>query len=231
MSSDIVGYQGITVTAGKLHCVGLQFGDVGADGELSISSLATSNISAGLWESMSTDAPCIMIYNGSSYDYYYYISDAGENYDETGWADGDGNIVTATEPVGSGLWLRIPEGMAENGKITEAGKVESADTVTLTISQGLTLGSNPYPMSLDMSKVTTVGLAPGLWETMSTDAPCLMIYNGSSYDYYYYISDAGENYDETGWADGDGNLVTTVASAGEAFWLRTSSTGTLTFSK
>ena len=85
-----------------------------------------------------------------------------------------------------------------------------------------------------MSKVTTSGLVAGVYDTMDTDAPCIMIYNGVGYDRYYYISDA---YDAggnpvTAWADAGGDAVTgDIAEVGEAFWVRSGSAGTLTIAK
>jgi hypothetical protein len=69
---------------------------------------------------------------------------------------------------------------------------------------------------------------------MNTDAPCIMIYDGAGgYEYYYYISDAfdADENEVTAWADPYGNAVTgEIAEAGEAFWARSATAGTLTFS-
>ena len=105
-----VGYSTQDVTGGKLYCIGLQFGDVGVSGDLaSIAKLATSGITPGAYDTMETDAPCIMIYNGVGYDCYYYISDAfdaGGN-EVTAWANGLGDAMTGTlAKVGEAFWVR-----------------------------------------------------------------------------------------------------------------------------
>ena len=96
-SANVVGYSTQDVTGGKLYCVALQFGDVGASGDVaSIAKLTTSGVTAGAYDTMETDAPCLMFYNGVAYDYYYYISDAfdaGGN-EVTAWADPGGDAVT-----------------------------------------------------------------------------------------------------------------------------------------
>ena len=58
-----------------------------------------------------TTAPQILVQKatGAGYDNYYYLNDAYiEETDSTqkGWADSDGNFVSATIPVGTGFWMK-----------------------------------------------------------------------------------------------------------------------------
>jgi len=232
-----VGYATQEIAGGKLSCVALQFADVGGDGDVaSIAKLATTGVTPGVWATMESEAPSILIYNGVGYDYYYYISDAydAENNTVTAWSDAGGNeAVNAMKTLGTGLWLRVPAESCDTGVLTQAGQVNDAATSTIDIDVGLTLAANPYPTALNLSKVTTVGLTPGEWATMESAAPCIMIYNGVGYDYYYYISDAydAENNTVTAWSDAGGNVVTDdIATTGKAFWARSTTAGTLTFS-
>jgi len=229
VSSDIVGYNTQSITGGKLNCAAFQFTGIGSK-NATLANLSTTGLTPGEYESMNTDAPCVMIYNGIGYDNYYYISDAGDNFDETAWADADGNVAGEVGIPSTGFWLRIPEATCTDGTLTESGAVDTDATTTISIASNLTLAGNPYPAALNMSKVTTTGLVPGEYDTMNTDAPCIMIYNGVGYDNYYYISDAGDNFDETAWADADGNVAETIAAPGAGFWLRSSTVGSLTFS-
>ena len=234
VSSDIVGYNTQSIQGGKLSCVALQFLDVGSDDVSSLSKLSTDGLSAGVYDTMNTDAPCIMIYNGVGYDFYFYISDAydAEGNEVTAWADTNGDAVSGEQPLGTGFWLRIPEATCESGTLTQSGAVCTDATTTIAIAHGLTLAGNPYPTAMNMSKITTTGLAAGVYDTMNTDAPSLMIYNGVGYDFYFYISDAydAEGNEVTAWADTNGDAVTgEIAGAGEAFWLRSTSEGTLMF--
>ena len=236
-SQNIVGYSTQAIAGGKLSCVALQFADVGGNSAVaSIANLSTSGLTAGVYDTMETDAPCIMIYNGVGYDYYFYISDAydAEGNVVTAWADGSGDALAAEKTLGTGFWLRIPAATCSTGSLVESGEVSSAATTTIGIAAGLTLAGNPYPTAMNMSKVTTSGLTAGVYDTMETDAPCIMIYNGVGYDYYFYISDAydAEGNVVTAWADGSGDAVTgDIADAGKAFWARSSTAGTLTFSR
>ena len=70
-----MGYATQEIAGGKLSCVALQFADVGGDGDVaSIAKLATTGVTPGVYDTMETGAPCIMIYNGVGYDCYYPIN-------------------------------------------------------------------------------------------------------------------------------------------------------------
>ena len=87
--------------------------------------------------------------------------------------------------------------------------------------------------SASIADIATSGLTAGVYDTMDTDAPCIMFYNGVGYDYFYYISDAydADGNTVTAWADGNGDAaVGGIADAGKAFWARSATAGKLTFS-
>ena len=234
VSSDIVGYATQSIAGGKLNCAALQFAGIGSE-NATLANLSSAGLTPGVYDSMETEAPCIMIYNGVGYDYYYYISDGDdgtERFDLTGWTDDGGNLAGEVGIPSTGFWLRIPAATCTEGTLTEAGVVENDATATVTIAAGLTLAGNPYPKALDLSAVVTTGLVAGVYDSMETEAPCIMIYNGVGYNYYYYIADGDdgtERFDLTGWTDDGGNLVDVVAPAGVGFWLRSASAGSLTF--
>ena len=235
-SANVVGYATQKIIGGKLSCVAYQFADVGANEDFaSIATLSTTGLTAGQFETMETEAPCIMFYNGSTYDYYYYISDAynAEGNEVTAWAIPAGDVATDTKKLGTGFWLRVPEATCTEGTLTAAGQVGTGSTKTVNIDQGLTLVGNPFPTAANLSKVETTGLTAGQFETMETEAPCIMVYNGSTYDYYYYISDAynADGNEVTAWANPAGDAVIDgITVTGEAFWVRSPTAGKLTFS-
>ena len=235
-SANVVGYATQKISGGKLSCVAYQFSDVGAKEDFaSIATLSTTGLTAGQYDTMNTDAPCIMFYNGSSYDCYYYISDAynADGDTVTAWADANGDAADATQELGTGFWLRVPEATCTEGTLTAAGQVGTGSTKTVNIDQGLTLVGNPFPTAANLSKVETTGLTAGTYDTMNTDAPCIMVYNGSAYDCYYYISDAydADGNGVTAWADTNGDAITDgITVTGEAFWVRSPTAGKLTFS-
>ena len=109
VSSDIVGYSTQNIAGGKLNCAALQFTGIGSD-NATLANLSSSGLTPGVYESMETEAPCIMIYDGAGgYNLYYYISDGDdgtERFDLTGWTDANGNLADAVAPAGTGFWLR-----------------------------------------------------------------------------------------------------------------------------
>ena len=227
IESNIVGYDTQAIASG-LKCAALQFTTIGGE-QASLANISTKGLTPGWYDTMEDEAPAILIYNGVGYDFYYYIQDGGESYEETGWCDPDGLLAGDVGIPSTGFWLQIPEGMCDTGSLTEAGEVSDAASTTIDIAKGLTLAGNPYPMALDLSKVVTEGIEPGWYDTMEDEAPCIMIYNGVGYDFYYYIQDGGESYEETGWCDPDGLLAEEVATVGAGFWLSSQTAGTLTF--
>ena len=68
------------------------------------------------------------------------------------------------------------------------------------------------------------------------NAPMIQVLkaNGTGYDFYYYISDADDgngNYTATEWVDDQGyNLTGTQVPVGAAFWIKSATAGTFTFS-
>lgn len=95
-SNNVVGYTRLNIAGGQLNCVALQFQDVGATDEAaSIAKLTSTGLKAGSYDTMNTEAPCIMFYNGIGYDYYYYISDAynADGDEVTAWANLNGDAI------------------------------------------------------------------------------------------------------------------------------------------
>jgi hypothetical protein len=111
-SANIVGYNSTAIAGGKLSCISLQFADVGTDGDLaSIGKLTSTGLTAGKYDTMNTEAPCIMVYNGLGYDYYYYISDAydADGNEVTAWANGNGDAITGViAQPGEAFWASSP---------------------------------------------------------------------------------------------------------------------------
>lgn len=118
-SNNVVGYTRLNIAGGKLNCVALQFQDVGAsDATTTIAKITSQGIIAGSYDTMETEAPCIMIFNGVGYDYYYYITDAydADGNEVTAWATAGGDEAGVVSNPGEGFWSRSPVA----GKLTFA---------------------------------------------------------------------------------------------------------------
>ena len=230
-SQNIVGYATTPsqIAANKFTLGTASFEGLGQNAVVSISNLLTTTAAPGGYDTMITSAPQIQVWNGTGYDMYYYINDAGDNMDETGWSDGAGYIATATAACGTGYWYKVPQAASE---YTLAGQVLNGATVTKNVTANhFDLIGNPYPTGLLLTKLTTT-LTPGKYDTMITAAPQLQVWNGTGYDMYYYIDDAGDNMDETGWSDGAGYIATSiVADSTKGMWIKAPQAGTITFNK
>ena len=68
------------------------------------------------------------------------------------------------------------------------------------------------------------------------NAPMIQVLDaeGTGYAYYYYVSDGDDGtmrFDLTGWVDDLGNILTgTQVPVGQAFWIKSTTAGTFTFS-
>ena len=79
--------------------------------------------------------------------------------------------------------------------------------------------------TIAISKLVTTDATPGIYDTMTDEAPFIEVLqaDGVSYDMYFYISDADDGtfrYDLTGWADVYGNLAEDQIACGTAFWYK-----------
>ena len=62
------------------------------------------------WDDEMSIAPMVQIYGASGYTAYYYFSDAADGSDEvTAWANGDGDAVDVSIPVGGALWFKASD--------------------------------------------------------------------------------------------------------------------------
>ena len=245
-SSNIVGYTGKTVEAGKFYLVGVQFNKAGGDtGSVDMNDLISlsKDITPGAYETDFVGAPQIQVLkaDGSGYTRYYYISDATDDDDkELGydcWADTDGYQLTDSDKLnlGKGFWFYSEKG----GSINVAGEVSaSADAVVAFPKDTFYIVSNPFPVDFSFSSVTMTGITPSTYEDDFAGASQIQVLkdDASGYTRYYYISDATDDNDtEVGyncWADTDGYILTgNQVKAGASFWIYGNGAGTIGFAK
>ena len=220
VSSNIVGYEKLNLTAEKFAMCATQFELVGG-GSGTLSDLFSA-----------TDIPygteIRFLNERGAYDVYKYLEEA---YDEDaddfvpGWADGFENLVSTPVDVGTGYWVKAPE----NYDLTQAGQVANDATITLTLTPGMfQMISNPYPDGFNPNAVT--------WANLEYGTEIRVLNARGAYDVYKYLEEA---YDEVaddfvpGWADGFENLVVaSIADIKQGFWIRSNASNpvTITFS-
>ena len=162
-------------------------------------------------------------WNGTSYDlYYYYPADQfGVGEDEIpGWGDVDQEEISVTIPSGDGVWIQSDKAEV----ITVSGEV--SDNATVSIRSGLSLVSNPQPVAINIQNIVPS-------DTQNSGGVSLLrLWNGTSYDlYYYYPEDQfGVGEDELpGWGDVDQEEVSVSIPSGTGFWIQSDKAETITF--
>ena len=121
VSSSVVGYSSRSVEAKHWYMIAAQFKGV-AESDLVVKisdlmsmTLTPGEIGDGVSDPTYANAPMIQVLkaNGTGYNYYYYVSDAGvtgdddDPWNQTGWIDG-GTCLLVTEtqvPVGQAFWI------------------------------------------------------------------------------------------------------------------------------
>ena len=112
-SANTVGYQTVTCQPNTWYLFGAQFESTSG------SSMTIQQFLQGAYEATSDTltSPEIQMWNGSSYDHYYFMSTA---YDEdlneynNVWADMGGDYTTYSIPAGEGFWIKNKVGSSVN---------------------------------------------------------------------------------------------------------------------
>ena len=189
-----------------------------------------------------TTAAQLQIWNGSSYDFAYYVSNAWydngteEGAYKEGWCDGDGLLRTDYEfTPGGAYWVK---NVPDSKSLTVAGAIKSAAYVSFSCPNKFMLAGNAYPVAITLNtgtEMTSEDITPVAidWDDPTafyTTATQMQIWNGSTYDFAYYVSNAWfdngtEEGDYTeGWCDGDGLLrVGYSIPVGNGFWIKATS--------
>ena len=145
VSSNIVGYTKVNVPAG-MTIVGQQFVAVGGENQ-SIQSIVGDGFADGGMD-------MLQVWNGSSYDdYYYYTASDDINGDGTAaWGNLDWESSDAAFAPGTGMWLTTQNAST----IVFVGEVGTTNKVA--VHPGLNLITQTAPMDVDIQDITGEGL-------------------------------------------------------------------------
>lgn len=160
-----------------------------------IGSIFGANDESGLQGGTATTADQIRIYNGTGYDTYFYSTDAAVG---TGWRKADGSSTNQVDAVvypEDGLLVSRQQASPVN--VILMGAVKTGQS-SFPILAGLNIISNPYaaPMTLGSSNLYTGNPATGVVAGSASTADEVRLYNGSTYETYYY---SGGGIFGTGW--------------------------------
>ncbi len=241
-SANIVGYNTTEIKGDTWYMVGIQYQGIGSDAEsITLDDLISmTGVTACGYDDQVEKGAQIQYFNGVGYDFFYYISDAyNSNEDEVGydcWAKGGYETTEIKTPVGEGFWFKAPAVAIQSGAtMTVKGQVIDAvsKTVDFTANEWKII-SNPFPCAIGLHDVVTTGITACGYDDQVEKGAQIQYFNGVGYDFFYYISDAyNSNEDEVGydcWAKGGYETTEAHINVGEAFWIKSPQSGTLTFS-
>lgn len=222
MSSNIVGYEKITLSPG-LNMIGNQFLAVGGDSFKNINAMfvESSEMVAGTGDD---NADSILTWNGSSYDKVYYLDDWDNNWYDSDDANDPAEVVFA---AGQGFWFKHIG--TESITATLAGEVPSGDSYSVAINPGLNFVANPYPMAIcpNSESFSVEGAIAG---TGDDNADSILTWNGSSYNKVYYLDDWDNNWYDSD--DANDPVSDSIFNPAMGFWYKHLGEGaTLTFGK
>ena len=189
-------------------------------------------------------APQLQIWNGTNYDFAYYVNNAwlddgtAEGKFVEGWCDADGLLRGDNYVItpGYAYWLK---NVPDSNPLNISGQVKQAEKVQVSCPNAFMLVGNPYPAPIDLNEgkdMTAPDIKPvaidweGDYTAFQNQATQLQIWNGSNYDMAYYVSNAwfdngteDGDYKE-GWCDGDGVLREGYSiPVGYGFWIKATS--------
>ena len=203
-SSNIVGYAQNNLQTGFTMATS-QFLPVTGTG-ISLESIVPNRVNAVTIQLLSSAG--VMVQS------YQYMDWAGPDYDQTAWADLDGNIAeNVVFAPGQGLWIQAAE---STDAITTAGAV-GFDDVTVSLRAGFTAVGNPFPVAIPLQDIVA--------SQVNTTTIQLLSPAGVMLESYQYMDWAGPDYNQTAWADLDGNIAEDVViQPGQGLWIQAAST-------
>ena len=227
-----MGYNKVTLQNG-LNLVGNNWKLVGGSIASMTDVLDASTLSG--MDLQTGDFPTqIQTWTGSGYETYgwtgYFGDDAESAPYNYKWLDQDSNIANITTKNGMAFWLNTKE----IGTVTFSGEVSSNNTETVTIEIGLNMLANPYPETVSIQTIQAPNL-PGM-DLSTGDFPTqLQIWTGSGYRTYGWTGYFGDDPESAPynykWLDEDSNIATEQLSIGAGFWISTTQSGSVTFTK
>ena len=218
VSSNIVGYEKVSLSANAYYLSGIQFVKVGGEQGTLNDLFSATDIPYGT---------VIQFLNEEGmYDLYTYLEEAYDAEADDfvpGWGDGGEELVVDPTPPGTGFWIKSPE----NYELAQSGEVSSATAITLEVPAGAyTMISNPFPDGFNPNAVT--------WSDNLEYGTVIQVLNDQGmYDLYTYLEEAYDPETDDfvpGWGDGGEELVSSsiTTSPAQGVWIKSDKAVTLT---
>lgn len=237
VSSNIVGYEKITLNAGY-NMIGVQFNQVGGEA-IKLATFGTLDSSmAGLDEDYNYTTT-LLRWNGNGYDTFGWTGDSGtEMLDDASydyqWLNLDLEDEGDSTTPGFSGWVKA----GSAGTLTVSGEVPDVKDITpVALTSGFNMLAYPFPKQQPLAKFATFSRTDGVTAGLDEDynyTTTLLIWNGNGYNTFGWTGDSGtEMLDDASfdnqWLNLDLEDEGTTLDFGKGFWIRAAAAGTLTF--
>ena len=235
VSQNTVGYNRITLPT-QFTLVGTQFFNVGGgikDLQEIVSGSTMPGLDADNNFAFQTE---IRLWDGYNYDTYGWDPDGDPSIEGSDhkWVDDYLNVVeNVTMSPGTAVWIKIPQSSA-GSTLTIAGEVAEGTSTNVTIHSGFNLLSSPFPTATDIQSIQPGEGIPGLdADNNFAFQTEIRIWDGYNYDTYGWDPDGDPSIEGSDhkWVDDYLNVVNKTIPVGQGFWIKTTGSGTITFSK
>ena len=230
-SANTVGYQTISVNAGTMVGMGVQFNDITTENTIAVTNLLTVAAPATATSAGST-ADEIWLWDNANttwVKYFYYKPARGA---VVGWCK-EGQTTATTDTLNNGDGFFFKRGGAAT-TVTLSGAVNTADaSVEYTAAAGtMTYVSYPWPTTTPVKDALAVA-APATATSAGSTADEIWMWDSANtawVKYFYYKPARGS---VVGWCkEGQTTETTDTISAGQGFFFkRGGATTTITFNK
>ena len=221
--------------------IGSQFVNVGGGVQNIQDFFAGGNTLAGLDGDYEFQSK-LLSWTGTGYDTYGWYAEGDGTDPEVDWPEADAkwilfdqtDIADVNIKNGAGYWIQT---MAA-GEVTVSGEVPTGDSASVEVKSGLNLISNPFPVATNIQDVKPSAEVPGLDADYEFSTK-LLRWTGTGYDTYGWYAEGDGTDPEVDWPEADAKWIlfdqTDIAdvtlNVGEGFWIQTTGSGSITFSK
>ena len=204
-SANTVGYITDNITKANFNAVGISFTSVDGKG-IQLNDITGTGVFGAL---VPDDADQVRIWDPltSTYEnWYYYVDESDHQWD--GWYDllTQMKLFEEVHPEGlangSSVWYLSANG-SHGGTATMAGAVDTAKSVTLTLTRGnFNQVANPFPVGFQLNNAEQVTWESATGALVPDDADQVRIWDPATSTYenwYLYVDESDHQWD--GWYD------------------------------
>ena len=223
VSSNVVGYQKLSIPAGGYALLANPFTVVGSDGEtFPINDMFADDVGQSTEGRTAAQGDRVQVWDSSIQDYSTYFMSSFVH----AWATGSAPRTSSTDSFESAAGYWYQNRGSEIMNLTVSGEV-SQQEVTVTLVPGYTLVCNPFPADLPLNSETIDWVSAGATEgRTAAQGDRIQVWDSSIQDYVTYFMSSFVHK----WATGAVPRTATsdVVPAGAGFWYQNRSNSNIT---